>query len=75
MDIMFLLLGASLVVALLFLVVFIISVRSGQFDDLHTPSVRILFDDAFEKPEEETLENNNNLNITKSKTIEHKTTD
>ncbi len=44
MDIMFLLLGVSLLVALIFLVVFIVSVRSGQYDDLYTPSVRILFE-------------------------------
>lgn len=71
MDIMFLLLGASLVVAVLFLVVFIISVRSGQFDDLYTPSVRMLFDDTIEGSEktEENI-NKNKSKINKSKTTE-----
>ena len=36
--------GISLCIGILFLVLFIINVRSGQYDDMHTPSVRILFD-------------------------------
>lgn len=75
MDIMFLLLGASLVVAILFLIVFIISVRSGQFDDLYTPSVRMLFDDTIK---EEEIEENKNLNksiTNKSKNHKNKTTE
>ncbi len=31
--------------ALIFLALFIWAVRSGQFDDNYTPSIRILFDD------------------------------
>lgn len=46
MNIMFLLLGVSLVVALIFLVIFIVTVRSGQYDDMYTPSVRMLFEDG-----------------------------
>jgi len=38
------LIAISLIVALVFLVLFIINVRSGQYDDMYTPSVRILFD-------------------------------
>ena len=34
----------SLIVALGFLAAFIWSVRSGQYDDDYTPSVRMLFD-------------------------------
>lgn len=45
MYIMFLLMGASLTASLIFLAAYIWSVRSGQFDDKYTPSVRILFDD------------------------------
>ena len=41
----------SLAVALLFLGLFLFGIKSGQFDDLHTPSVRILFEN---KPETET---------------------
>jgi len=48
MNIMFLLIGVSFFVALVFLVLFIWAVRSGQYDDTFTPSVRILFDDDLE---------------------------
>jgi len=49
MTIIFLLIGISLTVALLFLGSFIWAVRSGQYEDDYTPSVRMLFDD--ESPE------------------------
>ena len=45
MGVIFLLLGISLVVALGFFVAFLFSVKNGQFDDSHTPAIRILFDD------------------------------
>ncbi|NVO31935.1 cbb3-type cytochrome oxidase assembly protein CcoS [Hymenobacter lapidiphilus] len=45
MTIIFLLIGISLLVALLFLGAFLWSVRSGQYDDTYTPSVRMLFDE------------------------------
>jgi len=48
MNIMFLLIGISFLVAFLFLVLFIWAVKSGQFDDTFTPSIRILFDDDLE---------------------------
>ena len=45
MNILYLLIGVSLFAAFIFLWLFIWSVRSGQYDDNYTPSVRILFDD------------------------------
>ncbi|NEN23931.1 cbb3-type cytochrome oxidase assembly protein CcoS [Cryomorpha ignava] len=45
MEAMFLLIGISLVVALAFLGGFFWAVRSKQYDDDFTPSVRMLFDD------------------------------
>lgn len=45
MNIIYLLIGTSIVIALSFLAIFIWSVRSGQYDDSYTPSVRMLFDD------------------------------
>jgi len=44
MEVMFLLIGFSLSIALLFLGLFIWAVRSGQFDDSYTPSIRMLFE-------------------------------
>lgn len=45
MNIIFLLIGCSVVIALLFLGAFLWASRSKQYDDTYTPSVRILFDD------------------------------
>ena len=41
----YMLLAISILVALIFFVAFIISVRKGQYDDSFTPSVRMLFED------------------------------
>ncbi len=46
MEVIFMLIGFSLLVALIFLGLFFWAVRSGQYDDPHTPSMRILFDDT-----------------------------
>ncbi len=43
---MFLLIGVSLTASLIFLGAYIWSVRSGQYDDKYTPSVRMLFDES-----------------------------
>ena len=45
MIIIFLLIGISLLVALTFLGAFLWAVRSGQYDDDYTPSVRMLFEE------------------------------
>lgn len=53
MSALFILIGASLIIAIGFLIAFIWSVKSGQYDDDYTPSVRMLFDDEFaSKPKE-----------------------
>lgn len=44
MEIIVFLMGASLLVALIFLIAFLWSLKSGQYDDSYTPSVRMLFD-------------------------------
>jgi cbb3-type cytochrome oxidase maturation protein len=45
MSVILILLSASLVIASGFLIAFIWSVKTGQFDDHYTPSVRILFEE------------------------------
>ncbi|OHX66757.1 cbb3-type cytochrome oxidase assembly protein CcoS [Flammeovirga pacifica] len=45
MSAIIVLIGISLVVALVFLGVFIWSVKSNQYEDTYTPSIRILFED------------------------------
>ncbi|MEO6682642.1 MAG: cbb3-type cytochrome oxidase assembly protein CcoS [Ginsengibacter sp.] len=54
MSVMIILLGASLVVALIFLGAFIWSVRSGQYEDDFSPAHKILFED---KPTKNTTKN------------------
>ena len=55
MNIFYLLIGVSLLVAMIFLGIFIWAVKNGQFDDNETPPDRILFDD--DKPEENETNN------------------
>lgn len=52
MGILFLLIGVSSFVAIIFLIAFIYSVKSGQFDDTDTPARRMLLDDYETKPKQ-----------------------
>lgn len=45
MVVIVVLIGCSFLIAVGFLGAFLWSVKSGQYDDKYTPSVRILFDD------------------------------
>jgi len=45
MNIIILLISISLTIALGFLGIFLWSLKSGQYDDTYTPSVRMLFED------------------------------
>ncbi|HQQ94088.1 MAG TPA: cbb3-type cytochrome oxidase assembly protein CcoS [Bacteroidia bacterium] len=60
MSVMFVLISASLVLALAFLAAFIWSVRSGQYEDDFTPSVRMLFEEKPSGPASETNSQPNN---------------
>lgn len=46
LDVLYLLIPASVLLALVALALFVWAIHSGQFDDLETPAIRILFDDA-----------------------------
>ncbi|NOZ47061.1 MAG: cbb3-type cytochrome oxidase assembly protein CcoS [Chlorobi bacterium] len=52
MHVIFILIGVSLLVATGFLVAFLWAVKSGQYDDDYTPSVRMLFEDEAENIED-----------------------
>jgi cbb3-type cytochrome oxidase maturation protein len=53
MSVIFILISASLLIALGFLIAFIWSVKTNQYEDDYTPSVRILFEnDVKQTPEE-----------------------
>jgi cbb3-type cytochrome oxidase maturation protein len=54
MSIIYVLITVSVIVALIFFTAFIISVKSGQYEDTYTPSVRMLFEDEVIK--EKTVE-------------------
>ena len=45
MEVIFVLLPLALLIAAIAVVFFIWAARSGQFDDLDTPAMRVLFDD------------------------------
>jgi cbb3-type cytochrome oxidase maturation protein len=56
MSVIWILVGFSVAVAAGFLAAFIWAVRSGQYDDKYTPSVRILFE---EEHKSSTIDNEN----------------
>lgn len=49
MSVIYLLISISVVVAISFFIAFVRAVRSGQYDDDYTPSVRMLFDDELKE--------------------------
>jgi cbb3-type cytochrome oxidase maturation protein len=75
MNVIYLTLIISTVVAVVFFVIFIFSLKKGQYDDTYTPSVRMLFDDELvkenddndkpEPPSKEIKSNNPNIQSTK----------
>lgn len=50
MGVILILILASLAMALVFLGAFVWSVRTGQFEDTTTPSMRVLLDEPVTKP-------------------------
>jgi len=61
MSVVIILISASLIIAAGFLLAFIWSVKSGQYDDDYTPSVRMLFDENLPAdPKTEITHNNIN---------------
>jgi cbb3-type cytochrome oxidase maturation protein len=49
MSVIYLLISISIIVAVCFLYAFLRAVKTGQYDDDYTPSVRMLFDDELVK--------------------------
>ena len=52
MSVIVVLIGVSVFVAVGFLAAFLWAVKTGQYDDRYTPSVRMLFDDEKKKEED-----------------------
>ncbi|MCX2718951.1 cbb3-type cytochrome oxidase assembly protein CcoS [Lentiprolixibacter aurantiacus] len=65
MSVIYVLLTISVTVALFFFIAFIVSVRSGQYDDSYTPSVRMLFEDELVKKGDTSKEKRTKINPTK----------
>ncbi len=63
MSAMLILIGFSLTVAIIFLIAFLWAVKSGQYKDRHTPSIRMLFDDR--KPSSSNKNNHDKINRSK----------
>lgn len=53
MSVVFVLIGASLLVAGGFLIAYLWAVKSGQYEDKHTPAIRILFENSKKVQSEE----------------------
>lgn len=49
MSVVYILIGFSLPMALGFLIAFIKNAKTGQFDDVETPAMRILHDDTIQE--------------------------
>ncbi|WP_369994253.1 cbb3-type cytochrome oxidase assembly protein CcoS [Winogradskyella sp.] len=49
MSVIYILLTVSVIVGVAFFFIFIAAVKSGQYDDSYTPSVRMLFEDELVK--------------------------
>ena len=49
MGVIYVLITVSLVIAIIFFVAFMLAVKSGQYDDAVTPSIRMLFENKSTK--------------------------
>jgi cbb3-type cytochrome oxidase maturation protein len=56
MQIIILLVAISLIIALVFLGVFYWNIKSGQYEDTYTPSVRMLFDDQAKSKDKQSVQ-------------------
>lgn len=62
MDILYLMILCSVSIAVIFLIIFIISARKGQFEDDESPAVRILLDNEIVKNDTKTTEQSEQQN-------------
>lgn len=72
MEVVYITIGVSIIVALFFFIVFLKSVMSGQYEDTYTPSVRMLFDDELvteKKNKEKSKQTKNKINKHNNKLI------
>ena len=58
MDILYLMIFCSVTLAVIFLVIFIVNAKNGQFEDDESPAVRMLLDSEIIKEEDTDQEEN-----------------
>lgn len=60
MEVVYITIGVSVIIAIIFFVIFLLNLKKGQYHDTYTPSVRMLFDDEqkSKKKEQQTVKNN-----------------
>ncbi|MGV8994303.1 MAG: cbb3-type cytochrome oxidase assembly protein CcoS [Flavobacterium sp.] len=63
MSVIYILISISILVAVIFFFAFIKAVKSGQYDDDYTPSVRMLFDDELLKTPEKQITKTNQKQV------------
>nr|WP_321414662.1 cbb3-type cytochrome oxidase assembly protein CcoS [uncultured Allomuricauda sp.] len=66
MSVIYVLLAISVTVAVVFFIAFVFSVKSGQYDDTYTPSVRMLFEDEVVKDKDKSNQNKKEIKQLKS---------
>jgi cbb3-type cytochrome oxidase maturation protein len=52
MEVIYLTMFITVIIAGIFLFLFFVNVKKGQYDDVYSPAVRMLFDDELVKPKE-----------------------
>ena len=66
MSVIYVLLAISISVAVCFFAAFVFSVKKGQYDDVYTPSVRMLFDDELRRDTDNPDQNKKQIKQTES---------
>lgn len=61
MDILYLMILCSVTLAVIFLIIFIVNAKKGQFEDDESPAIRILLDSEIIKESPEQEEKNKNI--------------
>ncbi len=62
MSVIYILLTVSVIIGVAFFIVFLVAVKSGQYDDSYTPSVRMLFEDELVKEQAKSTIKTNKTN-------------
>ena len=65
MEVLYITMGITVLLAVLFLFVFLKNVKNGQYEDTQTPAMRILFDDELVKKTKKAEVTKDRLKISK----------